>query len=221
MAFRPFIAAFVWFLLLLQVAGAGSPTDKINRLLSNSPFGQSRAGAAGGGATGDPLEFRGVLEENGNKLFSIYETGTHHSTWVELNDSVNGFSVKSYNPANETLSVEYQDRPLTLAIKRAAPVAQAAQFQAPPGVMAPTPANPTGQVGQSPVDQQRLQQIQEEIRRRRALRQQASPTSGPTNSEGGPQPGLPSPSTLPPGPQPGTPSPSNLPSGPQPMPLRP
>jgi hypothetical protein len=217
MVFRPLIVVSLWSLALLPLAGATTPSDKLNGLLSNSPFGASRTNATGSNAA-EPLEFRAVLEENGSKFFSIYETVTRRSIWVELNDAVNGFSVKSYDAERFGVTVEYQGRPLTLTLKRAPAVAQALQ----PGPMGPG-ALPNAAVNQvvagAPLDQQRLQQIQEEIRRRRALRQ---PTPVPAGQPGsGPTPGAPgttsgpqlTPSNLP-GPQF---VPSNQP-GPQPIP---
>lgn len=172
--------------------------EKVNGLLSNSPFGAPKtvAGAASGT---EPFEFRAVLEENGNKFFSIYDTATRRSNWVEFNDPVNGFSVKTYDSAKEVVMIEYQGKVMTLAIKRAPAVPQA--IQQPPqvsgqNVAAGGPVPLPGQVGPTTVDQQRIQQIQEEIRRRRALRNQtANPLPG---SNGAPQP--------------------NLGNGPQPMP---
>jgi hypothetical protein len=218
MAFRPFIVILFCFLVVLRLAGAGTPPDKMSGLLSNSPFGSAKSGVAGGTAGGEALEFRAFLGENGSKFFSIYETATKRSNWVELNDSVNGFSVKGYDAAKESITVEYQGKTMTLAIKRAPAVAQVMQQPpqpmpgpGPTGVM-PSANNPSGQAGPTTVDQQRIQQIQEEIRRRRALRSQAATPGnvpGAPPNYGGPQP---APGTTGPMPQP-----SNS-TGPVPMP---
>ena len=195
MAFRALIVISLCLITVLQLAGAGSAPDKLNGLLDNSPFGVSRANAAAGNATADPLEFRSVYEEKGNKYFSIYDTATHRSTWVELNDPVNGFSIKAYDGAHENITVDYHNKPLTLSLKRAAAVAQAAVPVSPvplPGGV--PPPNSPGLAAPSPADAQRLQQIQEEIRRRRAQRQQPQvpqPSSGPQllpSNSPGPQP---------------------------------
>ncbi len=209
MVSRALIVISLCFISALKLAGAGSTPEKLNGLLENSPFGVSRANAAAGSPASDPLEFRSVLEEKGSKLFSIYESAVHRSVWVELNDPVNGFSIKGYDAAHDNITVEYHNKTLTLPQKRAPAVAQAS-----PSVASGLPplGNPSVQGVTSPSDPQRLQQIQEEIRRRRALRQ---PSLGlPPGSQPGPQP-MPS-ST------PGAPSgpqmiPSNS-SGPQPMP---
>ena len=194
MAFRPFIVVPLFFIAVLRLAGAGTMAEKMSGLLSNSPFGSVRTGVAGGNASAEPLEFRSVLEENGSKLFSVYETSTHRSNWVELNDPVNGFAIKGYDAAKDNITVEYQGKTMTLALKRAPAVAQVAPQIPPPGPNgAVAPGNfAGGPGGPTAVDQQRIQQIQEEIRRRRALRSQPSvpgnPSGTPPNYGNGPVP---------------------------------
>jgi len=188
---------------------SATSAEKMNALLTNSPFGTPKSGAGAGLAAGsEPLEFRAVLEENGSKYFSIYDPATRRSNWVEINDPVNGFSVKGYDSGKETITVDYQGKALTLGIKRAPAVAQAMPQPQP----APVPMPPGGvpqpgtngqmtQAGPTVIDQQRIQQIQEEIRRRRALRSQSmvpgSIPGAPSNYSGVPMPQP----TNPPGPQ--------------------
>lgn len=117
-------------------------------------------------------------------FFSIFETSTRRSNWVELNDPVNGLSVKGYDAAKESVTIDYQGKAMTLAIKRAPAVAQVMQQGPMPGPMLlpnnQPGAGPVLQAGPSATDQQRIQQIQEEIRRRRALRNQPMmPAVGP------------------------------------------
>jgi hypothetical protein len=215
MVSRALIVISLCCISALKLAGAGSTPEKLNGLLENSPFGVSRANATAGDGTTDPLEFRSVSEEKGKKYFSIYETAVHRSTWVELNDSVNGFAIKGYDATHDKITVEYHNKTLILPLKRAAAVAQAS-----PSVSSGLPplGNASVQGITSPSDPQRLQQIQEEIRRRRALRQ---PSMGlPPGSQPGPQP---MPSSTPgsqsgPQPLPGT---TGATSGPQPTPLPP
>jgi hypothetical protein len=180
MASRPLIAAWFCLLTFLGPAGAASSPDRLGGLLANSPFGSPRAGAPGSG-TSEPLEFRAVLEENGNRIFSIYETATHRSNWVDLNDPVNEFAVKEYDAAHDSVTVEYQGKPLKLGLKRAAPVVAAAPA-ALPGNVAP-PSTQNAQVVQTPVSAQRLQQIRDEINRRRALHQQTAAPANPAASQ--------------------------------------
>ena len=213
MKLRPTIVAGLLLLTFSRVALAG-PSEKMTGLLTNSPFGSAKAGVVSANANGEPFELRAVLED---KVFSIYETATRRSNWVELNDPVNGFSVKSYDAAKENITADYQGKTMTLAIKRAPAVAQPMQQPVSngmvmPGNNAPVPGAPTS------VDQQRMQQIQEEIRRRRALRSQPPGTvpgngaQAQPNYGSGPQP-APSTSSGP------VPQPSNSP-GPQPIPAK-
>ena len=202
MAFRPLIVVSLCLVAVLRICGESTPPEKMNLsgLVSNSPFGSSRAGVANGNAGGEPFEFRAVLEEKGSKFFSIFETATRRSNWVELNDPVNGFSVKGYDVAKETITVDYQGKSMTLAIKRAPAVAQVMQqpipqpMPGPNGMVQPvgSPSVQGGPTAPTAVDQQRIQQIQEEIRRRRALRSQAATPGvnpvGQPNYGGGPQP---------------------------------
>lgn len=206
MKFRSWPIAILSLVAFSRVDAAPAPatpptTEKVNGLLSNSPFGSPKTGVLGANSGAEPFEFRAVLEENGSKFFSIYETATKRSNWVEINDPVNGFSVKGYDGAKENITVEYQGKVMTLAIKRAPAVPQAIQQPMPVpgqnGVPAPGPV--PGQVGPTTADQQRIQQIQEEIRRRRALRNQAATPQPGTNA--GPQP-MP-PNSAGPVPQPG------------------
>ncbi len=210
MKFRPWPIAVLLLVAFSRVAAAPTPAtppaapEKVNGLLSNSPFGSPKTGVLGANSGAEPFEFRAVLEENGSKFFSIYETATKRSNWVEINDPVNGFTVKGYDGAKENITVEYQGKAMTLAIKRAPAVPQAMQQQPMPPAQVqngvPVPGPVPGQVGPTTADQQRIQQIQEEIRRRRALRNQAATPQPGTNS--GPQP-MPS-NSAGPVPQPGS-----------------
>ncbi len=201
---RSFIIILVSVSLTLQLWGAdavAAPTKMdLSGLVNNSPFGTLRSGDGGSNASTDPFEFRSVLEDSNNKfLFSIYETASKRSNWVELNDPLNGFSVKAYDAGKQTITVDYQGKAMTLAIKQAPAVAQV--YQAPPPQTGPipvmqNPGNPSVQAGPTmptAIDQQRIQQIQEEIRRRRALRNQAivpnvNPQGVQPHYGGGPQP---------------------------------
>jgi len=240
MAPRTLILSLVCTAAVLRLAAASAPAPEkmnLNGLVTNSPFGSAKTGVVTGNTGNDPLEFRAVLEENNSKFFSIYDTNTHRSTWVELNDPVNGFSVKGYDAAKESITVDYQGKALTLAIKRAPAAVQVFQPPQPaapqPGPNGPVPQPVAGQPGQvqpvapAAIDQQRIQQIQEEIRRRRALRSQTMPMVGPSGAPataGGSGPQMQPSTSSGPVPQPSTsggpvPQPSNSP-GPQPYPQR-
>ena len=204
MVSRSLIIALASFFLGIHLSGADAvaATAKVDLsgLVNNSPFGTLRSGGPGSNAATEPFEFRSVLGEKDNKfLFSIYETATRRSNWVELNDPLNGFSVKSYDAGKQTITVDYQGKAMTLAIKQAPAVAQVYQapaLQVGPVPVMQNPGNPSVQPSPAmptAIDQQRIQQIQEEIRRRRALRNQAivpnvNPQGVQPHYGGGPQP---------------------------------
>ena len=213
MAFRLLIFILLCTLASGRLAAASLSADKLNGLLNNSPFGASRANSAAGTGTGDPLEFRAVLEEGGKQFYSIYEAATKRSTWMELNDPVNGLSVKGYDAAHDTVTVDFRGKSMSLAIKRAAPVAQVAMLPGGAG-----PGNQVSPGGNASIDQQRLQQVQEEIRRRRALRQQPTAPGNAPGAGSGPQPMPLNSGEVPSGPQPLPANPANNLSGP-PLPV--
>ena len=178
---RSFIIVLISASLAIQLSAADSAASTsakmdLSGLVNNSPFGTLKSGGPGSNGANEPFEFRSVMEENNNKYFSIYETATRRSNWVELNDPLNGFSIKSYDAGKQTITVDYQGKAMTLAIKQAPAVAQVYQAPSPqvgPVPVMQNPGNPSVQAGpvmQTAIDQQRIQQIQEEIRRRRALR---------------------------------------------------
>jgi hypothetical protein len=212
---------FLFLLAIGSLAGrAAEPAGLLDTLISSSPFGQMKGGAAGD-TPNQPLEFRGVIEEGGGWVFSIYDTTSRHSRWVGLNTASDDFVVKEYDAIHQTVSVDQHGRVLSLSLKSAPKIAQAGnqmvvrppQANTIPGM--PGPVGPGMQSG-SPADAQRLQQIAQEIERRRALRRQAAQSPGQS-----PQPGqfpMPGP-TMGQGPVP-MPVPANG-SGPIPTPAQP
>jgi len=115
----------------MRLAAAASPADKVNRLLSDSPFGAARAGTTAGKIPEEALEFRAVLEENGARIFSIFEAKTQRSTWIELQHPVNGLTVESYDDRKEIVQVEYQGKHLTLPIRQASGLSAATSVPLP------------------------------------------------------------------------------------------
>lgn len=210
-------------ILLLAMGGtlgltAGMAASQLDSLLTNSPFGAAAKSGQPADAGNQPMEFRGVVEENGQQLFSIFDTATKRSRWVGLNDASGEMVVKSYNAEGNTISLEQNGRVLALTLKSGPRIVQNVPPPMPSGMQPgangmPGQIMPNG-VGKGP-EAQRLQQIAEEIRRRRALRQQP------------PQMPMPSPNAIPgagPMPTPGSgagPVPNAVPgsnSGPMPMP---
>jgi hypothetical protein len=182
---------------------APASADPLENLVKDSPFlPHAAAGGLGAGQSG-PLELRGVVMERGAYVFSLFDLNSKESYWVGLNEP--GFPVvaRSYDRANDTLTVEQQGRTLTLtlAAARTLPANAAAGMPQPPGVP-PLPTTPGGPAGNQPVpppngqaqpiagipatgitpdEAQRLQRIADEIRRRRAVgKAPIAPTNPPT-----------------------------------------
>ncbi len=191
----PSSAALLLLALVLSPAAGRAAPPALDNLLQSSPFG-GPAGSAAGARSDAPLEFRGVLVEGGESFFSIYESATHSSLWVGVNEPGNPYKVQAYDAVKGVVTVEYKGGLVTLPLKQAkvlvlAPTAPAPTTGPSPagGPVGPgnvTTANPAG----DPV------KMMEEIRRRRALRQQAVQPGGPLPTPGpsvNPPPALPVP----------------------------
>lgn len=127
------------------------------------------------------LELRGIMATGNSYMFSIYDSAHKTSVWSKLNEMGHGFVVRSHDVSRDSVTVEYQGRTLTLALRTAkvasAPVnqpqilpavANGANAAAPQPIGGPVVLNP------SPADEQRrLEAIAAEVNRRRMIRQQA------------------------------------------------
>ena len=150
-----------------------------NSLLQRSPFSVATPGQQA--AADAPLEFRSVLVDRGEFFFSIYQPSAHAGLWVSLNEPGNPFTVTAYDEKAETVKVSYQGRTLSLVLKESK-IQAFVQKTPPPNATAPAPGAPLPAGVAAPADEaNRLARIAEEIRRRRALRQQATP---PPNAPG-------------------------------------
>lgn len=157
---------------------ATSTLPSLQNLVQNSPFGSATPVGQPGAAAG-PLEFRGTFVERGERFFSILDTGSRRAEWVGMKESGHAYTVKSYDPDSETVTLDYQGRSLSLKLRTARITAMAT----PPPTAGPQPGmaisagmasgGPTVVPGPNTTEAQRLAQVAEEIRRRRALRQQA------------------------------------------------
>lgn len=178
--------------ILLLVAVPAPAQPDLQNLLANSPFGQAR-GPGGQETANATWEFRGVAEEAGEVWFSLYDTSAKRSVWVKRDATPPGLTLGNFDAAALTLTLDYQGKILVLPIKRAPQVAVASPL---PGVIPGGPQPAVGGMagpqpiqlnpGSSPADAQRIQQVTEEIRRRRALRQQAVQQGAPPAPSGNP-----------------------------------
>lgn len=180
----PFIFLAVSLSLPAQVA---APPDPLESLVRDSPFlpGTGPVRPSGSGESG-PLELRSIVFERGKFFFSIYDQGSRESKWVTLGQQDLPFVARSFNQEQDILTVDYQGRTIALELQ---PAHIAGQSQ-PGSVPAPPPlpsAEETGRRGgappadsapsnpssaappatMKPEESQRLQEMADEIRRRR------------------------------------------------------
>jgi hypothetical protein len=145
-------------------------------LVSNSPFlPQSAVTQPTSNGVLDNFELRGVASFGGTPTFSIYDTTNNRGYWIPLSGTEAGVRVASYDAATEAVVIEGSSGSRRLFLKEA-------QIQT---MMPPAPVNvgnvpPQGSplppaAGAVTTEQEmaeRRQRIIEELRRRRALRQQ-------------------------------------------------
>lgn len=123
------------------------------------------------------LELRGVLVEGSGTWFNVYNAETKESAWVQQGDRMADFVIKDYDAAKEALVLDYQQRPVSVALKQskiqlspgsvrngAAMASLGGASRASPPLVAPVlPAS----------ESQRLESVAEQIRQRREGRRKA------------------------------------------------
>ncbi|MEO7599010.1 MAG: hypothetical protein ABIV50_08765 [Opitutus sp.] len=154
------------------------------------------------------LELRGIMASGDSYMFSIYDSTHKSSSWARLNENGHGFVVRSHDATRDSVTVDYQGRTLTLALRTAKVASAPVNIPQPapsPNAAAPGPQPIGGPVvlNPSPADEQRrLEAIAAEVNRRRMIRQQALQASRQANGQQNQmnQPGgTNNPSRLPPG----------------------
>jgi hypothetical protein len=188
--------------------GLASVSFAAEGLSRNSPF-IPAGGPSGPAATTEntPLELRGIMTTANGNVYGLFDPAKRQSSWVKLNETGNDYTVRTFDAANDAVTVEYQGRILTLALK-AAKIQSLAPSALPQPVAATAPQmqpnlSPNGQpaFNPTPVDEaRRLESVAAEVRRRRALRQSAAQPPGPGQPTPLPPPQNPpanSPSVLP------------------------
>lgn len=176
---RAFVSPSLW--LAIGLAGslrAAPPIASRSPFLppENAPVEKTETGSAA-------LEFRGFVDVGEGKQFRLFDPAKKQGAWVRLNERSPEFEavIRQHNEGEESVSVEHQGRTVTLTMRKAKIVADAAAPAAPP-VAAPagpaisvTPAvTQSVMVNPTPADEQRrLEAVAAEVNRRRALREQA------------------------------------------------
>jgi hypothetical protein len=151
-------------------------------LAPSSPFAPPD-GAAAVATENQPLELRGIMQDGGGYRFSVYDPVKKSGQWVRLNEPGHDFTVKTHDAAQDTITLDYQGRRLTLPLHSAKVVGVA--VPEPSAVPGPRAINGTFGVGPqpkpgSPEEAARFNRAVEEINRRRALREKGPvPTPNP------------------------------------------
>ena len=186
-------------LILAVLALLGGAVRASAELAASSPF-LPPQGQMAAPTSAAPLEFRGISTEGENTRFSIFDPTKKSGTWVALNDSSNEFTVKKYDADSDTVTVDYQGRSLTLAM-RTPKVASLGNAMAPPPAPMPIPGpmqvNPvTRNVLAVPTpasEAARLADWQAEIQRRRDVRAQQTTATPAAPAVAQPAPAVPPP----------------------------
>lgn len=199
-------------LLLGTILPGQPPSDDLlNQLVNDSPFlppaGAPRPAASNGST---PFELRGVVFEGGAYAFSVFNAEEGRAQWIRLDEPGLPFIAHHYDPEKETLMLEYQGEALMLPLResrvQAAEPAPSAPTPLPgpapggprrlpgpatgsPGGPVPSPSPADGAAGGLPIpsnldpaEAQRMQEMADEIRRRRSLRELPA---GPAPAPGG------------------------------------
>ena len=92
-AMKPALTPFIGLALLALSLGAGARADDTSR----SPFLPPNAAGAAGGAVVDPnaMQLRGIMSTPNGVKYNIYDPAKKSSVWVGVNESGNGFLIKS------------------------------------------------------------------------------------------------------------------------------
>ena len=176
----------------MLAAIAAGPAAARADLAQASPFLPANVAdsAAKGGAAG-PVELRGVMSTEQGTEYCIYDTVRKTSAWVGLNESGNGFVVKSADPGGDSVTVDFQGRTMRLVL-RTAKVASAGSAVPMQAGMAGNPSAVTQSVVLNPTaadEQRRLDAVAAEVRRRQQERLKAAQAAA--NAPAGAAPGAP------------------------------
>ncbi len=153
-------------------------------LLKVSPFMPPQS-AANAPTQNAPLEYRGSMEINDVEQFRVIDPVRKVGTWLKVgeHDANLDVTLKQYDAAHDTITLEHGGQPLTLQMKVPKVVSSGSastMMPLPPQPM-PMPGNVSPAVIQTVVpnptpadEQRRLEAVAAEVARRRALREQAA-----------------------------------------------
>lgn len=192
---------------------AGAAVQGRAELTPTSPFLPPQSQTAAAPTAPPPLELRGVTTIDNVTMFSLFDPSAKKTGgWLKLNEQGPGFTIKSYDAASDTVTVDYQGRALKL-VMRTPKIASSGPAVAVPPAAVPLVMQPPAAPGLAPrpvvpnpapaTEAARMAEWTAEIQKRRDMRNQA-PAQSPTPPQTSPQSAVPaSQSASRPGPPPG------------------
>jgi VCBS repeat-containing protein len=138
-------------------------------LASESPFAPVSSNADPNATPANsPLQLHGILSTPDGYKFNLCDQAGHVNVWIGLNSTEQpSFVVRSYDGAHHRVTVQYQGRELTLTLEQPKNTPMPMQ---PPQAMGPPPMMQPGAGAINADEQLRLERLNQEIKRRRALR---------------------------------------------------
>jgi hypothetical protein len=176
--------------IFCAVLSVGLTASAVAKISTESPFVPKNGQVMEAQKENSPIELRGVMATSEGLMFGIYEPASQKGNWVKANETGNGYVVKSFDSAKSSVAIEYQGRVQTLTLKEArfdgtvAAVPMAGGAQVRPAVM---PGGAPAVASNPAEEAKRLENVANEVRRRRAARQAATGTPAPT-AQGVPAP---------------------------------
>jgi hypothetical protein len=172
--------------VMIALFGAGQGDVQAQAISTVSPF-LPQSGSSAAVTENSPIELRGILAIPGGSLFGLFDPVKKQGGWVKLNEDGRDFTVRSYDAANDAVTVEYQGRVLSLALKTSKIESMPAMFMTQP----PRPvAGPQMATAPTVDEAKRLEAVAAEVQRRRQQRQAAmqQAAQGPGGQMPPPQP---------------------------------
>ena len=166
-----------WIAVLLTLGGMLTQSVCAQEISTVSPFLPRNGAGAGAASANSPIELRGIMAIPGGMLFGLFDPVQKKGGWVKLNEAGRDFLVRTYDAANDGVTVEYQGRVLNLLLKTSKIEALPAMAMVGP----PRPMNGPQQLAPapSPEDAKRIEAVAAEVARRRQARQAAQQQQQP------------------------------------------
>jgi len=128
----------------------------------------------------DKLEFRSIAKLSGETTFSLFDPTEKRGFWLTVNQSEGGFTLVEYKEKEDSVVVRHDGRTRVIPLRESKVVAIA---DAPATRPAPTPTAAPAAEAANP--EERMQNLAEEIRRRREIRRALIEQNEANNAQGG------------------------------------